>query len=116
MNKAPGGTIPYIIGMQDDSPFVFCRLWRHGKIQRPTTGCAPAQSLPANPTNWSPKVHTRMPVILPEEHHAKWLGEAENGDLRLLAAESAGSFLGERCDAELHQHLRTPDEAKSGTA
>jgi putative SOS response-associated peptidase YedK len=25
-----------------------------------------------------------MPVILPEEHHAKWLGEVEDGDLKEL--------------------------------
>ena len=25
-----------------------------------------------------------MPVILAEEHHAKWLGEMENGDLKEL--------------------------------
>jgi putative SOS response-associated peptidase YedK len=25
-----------------------------------------------------------MPVILPEEDHAKWLGEAEDGDLKVL--------------------------------
>jgi SOS response associated peptidase (SRAP) len=30
------------------------------------------------------KVHTRMPVILAEEHHAKWLGEIEDGDLNQL--------------------------------
>ena len=30
------------------------------------------------------QIHTRMPVILPEEVHAKWLGEAEDGDLKAL--------------------------------
>ena len=30
------------------------------------------------------QIHTRMPVILPEEDHAKWLGEAEDGDLKAL--------------------------------
>jgi len=30
------------------------------------------------------RIHTRMPVILPEEDHAKWLGEAEDGDLKAL--------------------------------
>jgi len=28
------------------------------------------------------QIHTRMPVILPDEDHAKWLGEAEDGDLK----------------------------------
>jgi putative SOS response-associated peptidase YedK len=30
------------------------------------------------------ELHDRMPVILPEEHHAKWLGETEDGDLKEL--------------------------------
>jgi putative SOS response-associated peptidase YedK len=30
------------------------------------------------------QVHTRMPVILAEEHHAKCLGEIEDGDLKEL--------------------------------
>ena len=30
------------------------------------------------------QIHTRMPVILPEEDHAKWLGEVEDGDLKAL--------------------------------
>jgi hypothetical protein len=30
------------------------------------------------------QVHTRMPVILSEEHHEKWLGEVEDGDLKEL--------------------------------
>jgi putative SOS response-associated peptidase YedK len=30
------------------------------------------------------QIHTRMPVILPEEDHAKWLGEVDDGDLKAL--------------------------------
>ena len=30
------------------------------------------------------QIHTRMPVILPEEDHAKWLGEVGDGDLKAL--------------------------------
>jgi hypothetical protein len=26
------------------------------------------------------QIHPRMPVILPEKHHAAWLGEAANGN------------------------------------
>ncbi len=32
----------------------------------------------------SAQVHNRMPMILPEEHHAKWLDEAKDGDLKEL--------------------------------
>jgi putative SOS response-associated peptidase YedK len=30
------------------------------------------------------QIHPRMPVILPEKHHAAWLGETENGNLKEL--------------------------------
>jgi putative SOS response-associated peptidase YedK len=30
------------------------------------------------------QIHTRMSVILQEEDHARWLGEAEDGDLKEL--------------------------------
>jgi putative SOS response-associated peptidase YedK len=37
-------------------------------------------------------LHERTPIILPEEHHAEWLGETEGGDLKaLLKPESPGT-------------------------
>jgi hypothetical protein len=30
------------------------------------------------------QIHPRMPVILPEQHHAAWLGETERGNLKAL--------------------------------
>ena len=30
------------------------------------------------------QIHPRMPVILPEEHHAAWLGETDDGNLKEL--------------------------------
>jgi putative SOS response-associated peptidase YedK len=30
------------------------------------------------------QIHPRMPVILPGEHHAAWLGETEDGNLKEL--------------------------------
>jgi len=30
------------------------------------------------------QIHPRMPVILPEQHHAAWLGETDDGDLKAL--------------------------------
>jgi hypothetical protein len=44
---------------------------------------------PGEQMNWWPQVHARMPVILPEEHHAKGLGEVENGDIKALLFDSA---------------------------
>jgi putative SOS response-associated peptidase YedK len=37
-----------------------------------------------DPNDLVAQIHTRIPVILPEEHHARWLGEVEDGDLREL--------------------------------
>ena len=30
------------------------------------------------------QIHPRMPMILPEEHHAAWLGEIDDGNLKAL--------------------------------
>jgi SOS response associated peptidase (SRAP) len=42
------------------------------------------QIITGEPNELVATVHTRMPVILPEEHHTKWLGEQEDGDLKEL--------------------------------
>jgi putative SOS response-associated peptidase YedK len=28
------------------------------------------------------QIHPRMPVVLPEKHHAAWLGETDDGNLK----------------------------------
>ena len=71
------GKIPYSISMKDDSPFVFAGLWEGWKD--PATGewlrtCA---IITGEPNQFVREIHTRMPVILAEEHHDAWLsGEA----------------------------------------
>ena len=82
--KVPGGKIPYTIEMQDDSPFVFAGLWEAWKD--PSTGewLRTCSIITGEPNELVAQVHTRMPVLLPEEHHAEWLGEVENGDLKEL--------------------------------
>jgi putative SOS response-associated peptidase YedK len=34
------------------------------------------------PNEFVAQIHTRISAILPEEDHAKWLGEVEDGDLK----------------------------------
>src|SRR6266403_6345793 len=53
--KVIGGKIPYSIEMKDDSPFVFAGLWEGGRTRKPSSGCGPVQSSPANPMSWSQK-------------------------------------------------------------
>src|ERR1700720_2610276 len=75
--KVLGGKIPYSISMKDGSPFVFAGLWEGWKD--PATGewlrtCA---IITGEPNQFVREIHTRMPVILAEEHHDAWLsGEA----------------------------------------
>jgi putative SOS response-associated peptidase YedK len=75
--KVLGGKIPFSIGMKDDSPFVFAGLWEGWKD--PTTGewLRTCTIVTGEPNEFVREIHTRMPVILPEEHHDAWLsGEA----------------------------------------
>ena len=82
--KIPGGKIPYAIGMQDDSPFVFAGLWEAWKDPSTDEWLRTCSIITGETNELVAQVHTRMPVILPEEQHAKWLGETENGDLKEL--------------------------------
>jgi putative SOS response-associated peptidase YedK len=79
-----GGNIPYAIGMKNDSPFVFAGLWEGWKD--PSTGewLRTCTIITGEPNQLVAQIHTRMPVILPEEDHAKWLGKVEDGDLKAL--------------------------------
>src|SRR5215510_6012972 len=78
------GTIPFAFGMKDDRPFAFAGLWEGWKD--PATGdwLRTFTIITGDPNELVAQVHTRMPVILAEEHHAKWLGEIEDGDLKEL--------------------------------
>ena len=82
--KVLGGKIPYSIGMKDDSPFVFAGLWEGWKDPATNEWLRTCTIITGEPNELVAQIHTRMPVILPEERHAKWLGEAEDGDLKAL--------------------------------
>ena len=82
--KVVGGKIPYAIGMKDDSPFVFAGLWEGWKDPATDEWLRTCTIITGEPNELVARIHTRMPVILPEEDHAQWLGEAEDGDLKAL--------------------------------
>jgi putative SOS response-associated peptidase YedK len=75
--KVLGGKIPFSIGMKDDAPFVFaglCEGWKDPTTDEWLRTCT---IITGEPNEFVPEIHTRMPVILPEEHHDAWLsGEA----------------------------------------
>src|SRR6266446_4618053 len=80
-----GGTkIPFAIGMRDDRPFAFVGLWEAWKDPATEEWLRTCTIITGDPNELVAQVHTRMPVILAEEHHAKWRGEMEDGDLKEL--------------------------------
>ncbi len=82
--KIPGGKIPYAVGMKDDSPFVFAGLWEAWKDPSTDKWLHTCTFINGEPNELVAEVHTRMPVILAEEHHAQSLGEVQDGDLKEL--------------------------------
>ena len=76
--------IPFSIGMKDDRPFTFAGLWEGWKDPATEEWLRTCTIITGDPNDLVAQIHTRMPVILPEEHHAKWLGESEDGDLKGL--------------------------------
>ena len=82
--RVVGGKIPYAIGMKDDAPFVFAGLWEGWKDPATDEWVRTCTIITGEPNELVAQIHTRMPVILPEEDHAKWLGETEDGDLKAL--------------------------------
>jgi putative SOS response-associated peptidase YedK len=67
--KTPGGKIPYSIGMKDDEPFVFARLWEVWKPPGTEEWLHTWTIITGEPNELVREIHTRMPVILPEERH-----------------------------------------------
>jgi putative SOS response-associated peptidase YedK len=59
--------------MTDGSPFVFAGLWEGWKDPANDQWLHTCTIITGEPNEFVRKIHTRMPVILPEEHHDSWL-------------------------------------------
>jgi putative SOS response-associated peptidase YedK len=76
-HRAGNRKIPYAIGMKDDSVFVFAGLWEGWKPPEGSEWLRTCTIITGEPNDLVREIHTRMPVILPEEVHDAWLsGEA----------------------------------------
>ena len=63
--------------MKDDSPFVFAGLWEGWKDLANGEWLQTCTTITGEPNEFVREIHTRMPVILPEESHDSLLsGEA----------------------------------------
>jgi putative SOS response-associated peptidase YedK len=100
--KVPGGKIPYSIGMADNSPFVFAGLWEGWKDLGNNEWLHTCAIITGEPNEFVREIHTRMPVILPKEHHDAWLfGEA--------GKEILGPFPSDRMKAwPISDRINTP--------
>ncbi len=76
-HRVGNGKVPYAIGIKDDSVFVFAGLWEGWKPPGSEEWIRTCTIITGEPNDLVREIHTRMPVILPEEHHDVWLsGEA----------------------------------------
>jgi putative SOS response-associated peptidase YedK len=64
--------------------FTFAGLSRKRKDSESGEWLRACTIIPGEPNELVAKTHPRMPVILPEQHHAVWLGETDDGNLKNL--------------------------------
>ncbi len=87
-HRAGNVKAPYAIGMKDDSLFVFAGLWEGWKPPGSEEWIRTCTIITGEPNDMVREIHTRMPVILPEEVHDSWLsGEAGKEILTPFPAE-----------------------------
>jgi putative SOS response-associated peptidase YedK len=70
--------------MKNQAPFVFAGLWNGRKDPATDQWLCTCTIVTGPPNSLVAQIHTRMPVILPFEHHPVWFGETDDGDLREL--------------------------------
>ncbi len=74
---------PYYLRMKDQKPFVFAGLWERWKQGDQTVESCTI--LTTDPNELVKPLHNRMPVILAEQHHEKWLDRELNNKDELVA-------------------------------
>ncbi|HEV3210105.1 MAG TPA: SOS response-associated peptidase [Chthoniobacterales bacterium] len=75
--KVLGGKIPYNIQKKDGRPFVFAGLWEGWKPPQTEEWVRMCTIITGESNELIREIHTRMPVILPEDKLDVWLsGEA----------------------------------------
>jgi putative SOS response-associated peptidase YedK len=79
-----GPKAPYSVGMKNDGPFLFAGLWEGWKSPGSYEWLRTCTIITTEANELLAQIHDRMPVILPEEFHAVWLGESEMTDLKTL--------------------------------
>jgi putative SOS response-associated peptidase YedK len=87
--KTPDGKVPYAIVPAEEPLFAFAGLWENWRDKSAGEGSEWIRTcaiITGEPNEVAAQIHDRMPVILPEETWARWLGEepAEKEELQAL--------------------------------
>jgi putative SOS response-associated peptidase YedK len=80
--------LPFAIAMKDGRPFTFAGLWENWKDPESGEWLRTCTIITGEPNELVAQIHPRMPVILPAQHHAAWLGETDGGNLKALLVPS----------------------------
>ena len=65
--------------MKDERPFTFAGLWESWKDPESGEWLRTCTIITDEPNELVAQMHRHMPVILPEQHRAVWLGRAVGG-------------------------------------
>jgi putative SOS response-associated peptidase YedK len=84
IQKTARPKLPFAIAMKDGCPFTFAGLWEGRKDSESGERLRTCTIITGEPNELLAQIHPRMPVILPEQLHSAWLGEAGTGNLKEL--------------------------------
>jgi putative SOS response-associated peptidase YedK len=65
-------------------------LWENWKDPETEEWIRTCTIITGEPNELVAQIHPRMPVIIPEQHHAAWLGETDEGSLKELLVPYPG--------------------------
>ena len=68
--------LPFAIAMKDGRPFTFAGLWDEWKGPESGEWLRTCTIITGEPNELVAQIHPRMPVILPEQHHAAWFANS----------------------------------------
>src|SRR5690242_15769141 len=76
--------VPFYFQLKSGEPFAFAGLWENWQDPQSEEWLRSCTILTTEANAVVKAVHDRMPVILPGAHHAAWLSEAADGDLKAM--------------------------------
>jgi len=82
--REAGRKVPFCFQLKSGEPFAFAGLWENWQDPQSGEWLRSCTILTTEANAVVKEAHHRMPVILPEAHHAAWLGEAAAGDLKAI--------------------------------